>query len=75
MSWLDGFYGPNAGYVVELHERYQRDPNAVDSTTRAFFAGWQSSPTTPLAAPDRRPRDVVALGQRGNRCRRSFRRQ
>ncbi len=31
------FHGPNAGYVLELYERYLRDPNSVDSTTRAIF--------------------------------------
>ncbi|MFI5322010.1 MAG: 2-oxoglutarate dehydrogenase E1 component [Thermodesulfobacteriota bacterium] len=31
------FHGPNSGYVLELYERYLRDPNAVDSTTRAVF--------------------------------------
>lgn len=36
LTWSD-FHGPNAGYILELYERYQRDPNAVDSVTRAFF--------------------------------------
>ena len=31
------FYGPNAGYVLELYERYQADPASVDTATRAFF--------------------------------------
>ena len=31
------FYGPNAGYVLELYERYQADPASVDAATRAFF--------------------------------------
>jgi 2-oxoglutarate dehydrogenase E1 component len=34
--WID-FPGPNAAYVEELYERYQRDPNAVDAATRAYF--------------------------------------
>ncbi|HEV7128310.1 MAG TPA: 2-oxoglutarate dehydrogenase E1 component [Ktedonobacterales bacterium] len=38
MSTRDAFFGPNAAYVLELYERYQRDPTAVDPTTRAFFA-------------------------------------
>ncbi|MDP9373033.1 MAG: hypothetical protein M3Q65_11415, partial [Chloroflexota bacterium] len=31
------FYGPNAGYALELYERYQQDPNSVDAATRAVF--------------------------------------
>ncbi len=31
------FPGPNAGYVVELYERYLQDPDAVDAATRAYF--------------------------------------
>ena len=32
------FYGPNAGYVLELYDRYQRNPQSVDAATQAFFA-------------------------------------
>ncbi|MDP9368097.1 MAG: 2-oxoglutarate dehydrogenase E1 component [Chloroflexota bacterium] len=38
MSDLSAFYGPNAGYVLELYDRYLEDPSAVDAETRAFFA-------------------------------------
>ncbi|HKB49317.1 MAG TPA: thiamine pyrophosphate-dependent enzyme, partial [Ktedonobacterales bacterium] len=37
MTTWDDFYGPNAGYAVELYERYQRDPRSVDEATRTFF--------------------------------------
>ena len=37
MNLLDEFYGPNAGYVLELYERYCQSPTAVDEATRAFF--------------------------------------
>ncbi len=37
---LAAFYGPNAGYVLELYERYQRNPASVDPETRAFFDSW-----------------------------------
>ncbi|HEV2583424.1 MAG TPA: 2-oxoglutarate dehydrogenase E1 component [Ktedonobacteraceae bacterium] len=37
---LQTFYGPNAGYVLELYERYQQNPATVDSATRAFFENW-----------------------------------
>src|SRR5216684_5271307 len=44
MNDLQTFYGPNAGYVLELYERYQRDPSSVDPTTRAIFDTWSPEP-------------------------------
>ena len=35
------FYGPNLGYVLELYERYQDDPESIDEATRRFFQGWE----------------------------------
>jgi 2-oxoglutarate dehydrogenase E1 component len=35
------FHGPNAGYILELYERYLENPEAVDPATRAAFARWQ----------------------------------
>ena len=46
MSDLEEFYGPNAGYVLDLYERYQQDPQAVDPITRDTFQGWN-----PIAVP------------------------
>ena len=40
MSDLDEFYGPNAGYVLDLYDRYQQNPDAVDPATRAAFQTW-----------------------------------
>jgi 2-oxoglutarate dehydrogenase E1 component len=40
--WRD-FHGPNAGYILDLYDRYQQDPSAVDETTRAFFEQWSPS--------------------------------
>ncbi|MGQ0603919.1 MAG: 2-oxoglutarate dehydrogenase E1 subunit family protein, partial [Anaerolineales bacterium] len=37
------FHGPNAGYVLDLFERYRRDPASVDEATRAAFAAWTPS--------------------------------
>ncbi len=37
--WHD-FQGPNAGYILELYDRYRADPGSVDESTRAFFDGW-----------------------------------
>ncbi len=59
---LASFYGPNAGYVLELYERYQRDPASVDPQTRAFFEQWSpdgalaaEAPATPTALPGAAP--------------------
>src|SRR4029453_7429372 len=41
---LDEFSGVNAGYVLELFERYRQDPQSVDPQTRKIFESW-----TPVA--------------------------
>lgn len=57
MSFWNDFAGPNAGYVLELYERYRRDPASVDAETQAFFANW-SPPEA--AAADQPPQADVA---------------
>ncbi len=57
MSWTD-FQGVNAGYLAELHERYQRDPSSVAADVRAFF---DANPSTPLGAG---PAERLNLGTR-----------
>ena len=52
------FYGPNLGYILELYERYQADPNAVDEATRRLFETWQP---TEEAAPLSATHDLSAL--------------
>lgn len=54
MDTLKDFHGPNAGYVLELYERFQRDPAAVDAATRAYFEQWSppSEGIEPGAAPN-----------------------
>jgi len=37
---LETFYGPNAGYVLELYDRYLKNPASVDAATRAMFEQW-----------------------------------
>jgi 2-oxoglutarate dehydrogenase E1 component len=49
MTDLSQFYGPNAGYVLELYERYKQDPASVDAETRAAFERW-APPETPAPA-------------------------
>src|SRR5579875_444698 len=63
---LNTFYGPNAGYVLELYERYRQDPASVDPATRAIFETWspqsqlpsQLAPTAPAVSCD--VKNVVA---------------
>src|SRR5438132_8405374 len=45
---LEAFYGPNAGYVLELYERYRQNPASVDAASRAIFDTW--SPEDQLTA-------------------------
>ncbi|HXH24327.1 MAG TPA: 2-oxoglutarate dehydrogenase E1 component [Vicinamibacterales bacterium] len=34
------FTGVNAGYVIELYERYRQNPDSVDPATRRVFESW-----------------------------------
>ncbi len=54
MAGLEHFYGPNAGYVVELFERYSEDPTSVDLDTRKQFDHW--GPPDQSTAADTMPR-------------------
>ena len=51
---LDRFSGVNAGYVLELYEKYRQDPQSVDPATREVFEAWAPADATgqaPAAAP------------------------
>jgi 2-oxoglutarate dehydrogenase E1 component len=54
MSFWRHFHGPNAGYVLELYQRYKQNPQAVDDETRAFFESW-SPPADGYAAGEQIP--------------------
>jgi 2-oxoglutarate dehydrogenase E1 component len=47
-SPMDEFFGPNLGYILELYDRYRKDPNTVDEATRKLFEEW--SPAEPTAS-------------------------
>jgi 2-oxoglutarate dehydrogenase E1 component len=47
-SW-QGFTGVNLGYVLELYERFRKDPSSVDPATRALFE--QGPPPAAEATP------------------------
>ncbi|MFL5693567.1 MAG: 2-oxoglutarate dehydrogenase E1 subunit family protein, partial [Ktedonobacteraceae bacterium] len=49
MRELEQFYGPNAGYVQELYERYLQNPPSVDAETRAIFDTWSRDQTHALS--------------------------
>ena len=51
MKSLTEFHGPNAGYVLELYDRYLEDPASVDTATRAFFETWTPPADIEVAAP------------------------
>src|ERR1051325_6574277 len=50
MSGWDDFGGLNRGYVLELYERFRRDPASVDPDSRAIFERW-----TPPAGDEPQP--------------------
>ena len=54
MSDLSAFHGPNAGYVLDLYDRYRQDPSSVDPDTRATFERVDPDEIEALAAA--RPR-------------------
>ena len=56
------FYGPNAGYVLELYERYQADPASVDAATRVFF---EQPPATEGGANGNAPVAIVTPTRNG----------
>ncbi len=49
-SWRD-FGGINEGYVLELYERFQKDPSSVDAASRAMFEQLGQPGTAPGTAP------------------------
>lgn len=64
-KWHD-FHGPNAGYVLELYERYQRNPQTVDAATRAYFEAWtppDGQPAPSLFIPTEKVMGAVNLAQ------------
>ncbi|MBK9713025.1 MAG: 2-oxoglutarate dehydrogenase E1 component [Kouleothrix sp.] len=50
MTDLSLFHGPNAGYVLELYDRYQQDPLSVDPEARAIFERWAPPDVAPPPA-------------------------
>src|SRR4030095_10791624 len=51
MSGWQEFTGLNRGYVLELYEKYRRDPASVDAETRALFEKWTPPAQDDTSAP------------------------
>jgi 2-oxoglutarate dehydrogenase E1 component len=62
MNPWEQFTGANAGYVLELYERYQQNPLSVDEATRqAFAAGGPPPESTSTAAAAAAPSDGTSV--------------
>src|SRR5215510_6497786 len=50
---IDGreFQDINYGYVLELYEKFKRNPASVDDATRALFREWTPGETAVVTAP------------------------
>ena len=56
------FHGPNVGYVLELYERYQQNPDSVDQATQTYFERWRpalNGADTITPAPIVQPLDKI----------------
>jgi 2-oxoglutarate dehydrogenase E1 component len=51
MSDLSAFHGPNAGYVLDLYDRFRHDPASVGPETRAAFERIDPRAVEALLAP------------------------
>jgi 2-oxoglutarate dehydrogenase E1 component len=58
---LGPFGGVNAGYVVELYERFRQNPNSVDPATREVFESWVPADAAESTAAGRHGADVHAI--------------
>src|SRR5579883_81375 len=65
LNSLSDFLGPNAGYVLDLYERYRRNPASVDPQTQAFFATWtppEASAPASVASRSESPTTELIVG-------------
>ena len=52
MAGWQEFTGLNRGYVLELYDKYRRDPSSVDAETRAIFERWTPPADEAPSVPD-----------------------
>jgi 2-oxoglutarate dehydrogenase E1 component len=58
---LEQFAGVNAGYVLELYERYRQNPDSVDPATRRVFESWVPVDATAPAGQPAGAADIHAV--------------
>jgi 2-oxoglutarate dehydrogenase E1 component len=59
---LDEFSGINAGYVLELYERYRQNPQSVDAQARRMFESWAPTDEAPATVePQKTGLDVQKI--------------
>jgi 2-oxoglutarate dehydrogenase E1 component len=58
MSDLSAFHGPNAGYALDLYDRFRHDPGSVDPETRAAFERVDPAAVEALLAAPSRARET-----------------
>ncbi|MDQ3412577.1 MAG: 2-oxoglutarate dehydrogenase E1 component [Chloroflexota bacterium] len=67
MTDLSAFYGPNAGYVLDLYDQYLANPAAVEPELRAFFTDFTppnlngTTTVLPASAPAKPGVDIKAV--------------
>jgi 2-oxoglutarate dehydrogenase E1 component len=54
------FHGPNLAYMLELRERYQTNPESLDTATRAFFEHMEMEDAGPASQPVSDLKSVIA---------------
>ena len=59
---LERFSGVNAGYVLELYEKYRQNPEWVDPATRQVFASWVPADATDAPGQPTTPAIHVIVG-------------
>ena len=55
------FFGPNAGYLAELYERYQTDPGSVELAARQAFDSGLRPPPANVPAPVTNANTAIAI--------------
>src|SRR5688500_11189045 len=58
---LEPIQGLNAGYVLELYERYRQNPDSIDPATRAVFVTWRPADPAEQDVPQPAPGDIHAI--------------
>src|SRR4030095_9712184 len=60
MNFEHEFHGANLAYILELQERFQKDPSSLDESTRTFFEQWQMDESGVAPLPVSNLQTVIA---------------